>query len=72
MVFYLPITLEKPIMSPEAGLKRMREIFTVHDVFKFDKEDAHILADDLMCAILTQNGYREMVEVFREADKWYA
>ena len=37
-----------------------------------DIEQAHILADKLMCETLESLGYSTGVEVFRELPKWYA
>ena len=42
---------------------------------RFKDEDivlSHVKADNLMCDILTQLGYSSMVNVFKNANKWYA
>lgn len=37
-----------------------------------DPEIAHYEADVLMCELLTELGYSEGVEIFKEMYKWYA
>ena len=37
-----------------------------------DEEDAHVLADALMCEILRELGYGEGVDIFLNMSKWYA
>lgn len=37
-----------------------------------DQEVSHILADDLLCALLTELGYEETVKEFQQLAKWYA
>ena len=37
-----------------------------------DLEATHLQADKLMCALLTELGYGEGIEIFKNADKWYA
>lgn len=39
---------------------------------KYETEDAHILADELMCEVLEQFGYHAGVKVFKEMGKWYS
>jgi hypothetical protein len=61
-------------MTPEEFEKRMRECFPPPpDKGRgYDKEVAHGNADQLMCDLLTELGYGKGVEVFENADKWYA
>lgn len=56
-------------MTPQEFADRMRAIFSEHAK---DKEAAHSVADDLLCEVLREFGYAEGVEVFEEAEKWYA
>lgn len=39
---------------------------------KGDIEQAHSLADDLLCQALLDVGYTEGVEVYKIMEKWYA
>lgn len=38
----------------------------------WDTECSHIDADDILCEMLEDLGYGEIVEMYREIDKWYA
>lgn len=37
-----------------------------------DTEVAHIDADDILCDVLTQLGYKELVDLYEKVKKWYA
>ncbi len=37
-----------------------------------DIEYAHANADKLLCALLEELGYKDVVDVYVEIDKWYA
>lgn len=37
-----------------------------------DAEADHSRADDLLCELLAELGYQEVVEAWRKVDKWYA
>lgn len=37
-----------------------------------DIELAHLDADDILCDVLTQLGYKELVDLYKKVDKWYA
>lgn len=37
-----------------------------------DPEADHCRADDLLCELLTEIGYWEVVEAWRKVEKWYA
>lgn len=43
---------------------------------KFDeeesREDKHIMADDLMCEVLSDLGYDAGVKIFQDMKKWYS
>ena len=45
----------------------MKAIFS-----QMDKEGRHQDADRLMCIVLRKLGYGKGVEIFENADKWYA
>lgn len=38
----------------------------------FDAEHFHGMADNVLCNVLEELGYKDGVEVFRHAEKWYA
>ena len=52
-------------------LNRMKEVKQIYDE-KDDKEEAHILADTVLCDLLESLGYVEIVEEFNSIHKWYA
>ena len=54
-------------ISPEQACIIMTQYF-----IDGDTELGHVKADGLMCDILTQFGYSSMVNVFKNANKWYA
>ena len=37
-----------------------------------DPERAHEYADELLCEILIKEGYKEVVDAFKDVYKWYA
>lgn len=37
-----------------------------------DPEVAHALADDILCDVLTELGYKKLVDLFHEVDRWYS
>jgi hypothetical protein len=39
---------------------------------KGDPEAAHSMADKILCKLLTDLGYSEVVQAFSEVDRWYA
>ncbi len=61
--------MSRVILTPEQFKKQMQAIF---DNEGFDKELAHMDADEFMCDVLTSLGYGEGVEIFKSAPKWYA
>lgn len=38
----------------------------------YDKEEAHIRADNILCEVLEKIGFHDVVNVFHKIDKWYA
>jgi len=57
-------------MSPEEFKLKMIEINKLSEVE--DVEEAHGLADGLMCEVLEQLGYKEGIEIFNQMSKWYS
>lgn len=55
------------MISPGEFAEIMRSIDKV-----LDQERAHIEADELMCDLLSELGYSEGVEVFKDMYKWYS
>ena len=53
-------------MQTEEATVRMRKISDMRDV-----EDRHIAADDLMCRILCEQGYIDLVRIFKNIRKYY-
>jgi hypothetical protein len=51
----------------EKYLKDMQVVETLGD-----EEVAHCLADELLCNLLKELGYEDIVESFNKIDKWYA
>jgi len=51
-------------------IKRMQKINDEYG--SWDIEVAHSRADDLLCEILLEHGYDEVVEIFKNMHKWYA
>lgn len=37
-----------------------------------DTELAHLDADNILCDVLTQLGYKELVDLYEKVNKWYA
>lgn len=37
-----------------------------------DTEMAHSIADDVLCELLTELGYKDVVEEYNKIGKWYA
>lgn len=54
-------------MSREEALSALRECQKYGD-----KELAHIEADQILCTLLTQEGFNDVVDEFTKLDKWYA
>lgn len=50
----------------EKYLKRMIECNN------YEAEYGHIDADNILCELLTELGYKDIVEVFEKLDKWYS
>ncbi len=37
-----------------------------------DHEDAHSDADEILCELLISLGFKELIEIYNEIDKWYS
>ena len=58
--------MEKEVIIKEA-IEKMKEC-----VNNGDTEVAHINADAVHCDVLTQLGYKELVDLYEKVKKWYA
>lgn len=58
--------MEKEVIIKEA-IEKMKECVNNGDI-----EVAHLDADDILCDVLTQLGYKELVDLYKKVDKWYA
>ena len=58
--------MEKEVIIKEA-IEKMKEC-----VNNGDTEVAHINADAVLCDVLTQLGYKELVDLSEKVKKWYA
>ena len=58
--------MEKEVIIKEA-IEKMKEC-----VNNDDTEVAHINADAVLCDVLTQLGYKELVDLYEKVKKWYA
>ena len=38
---------------------------------KYDTDGHHEVAEELLCVVLTQEGYNDLVAWFKSLDKWY-
>ena len=56
------------MISAEEFAKQMKEL---QETCK-DREAVHSKMDTLMCDVLTELGYGEGVEIFKDTDNWYA
>ncbi|WP_181181954.1 MULTISPECIES: hypothetical protein [unclassified Mesorhizobium] len=54
-------------MDREEATKRLRELQGSGDT-----EGAHSQADQVLCDLLTELGFAEVVEEWQEVPKWYA
>jgi hypothetical protein len=50
----------------EKYLKEMKQYIN------YDTEIGHSKADSLLCELLEELGYVELVEIYRNVDKWYS
>lgn len=57
------------MITPETAADMMRLLLERNAK---DEEDSHIDADELLCAILIEQGFEEAVALFKKMDKWYA
>jgi hypothetical protein len=54
-------------MTREEALKELAEIKQNKDT-----EEAHVDADDVLCQMLSDLGYEDVVMAYHQISKWYA
>lgn len=54
-------------MKREQAIKELKEAQS-----NGDQEDAHIIADNILCKLLASLGYADVVEEYKKVSKWYA
>ena len=60
--------LEKEIkMTEEEALERLEDLIEMEDV-----EKAHYLADKVLIDFIRNLGYTEVVDLWKQVEKWYA
>lgn len=59
--------LERVLMTREEALEELKVI--AKDT---DTEVAHVDADDVLCQLLSDLGYNDVVMAYRQIGKWYA
>lgn len=59
--------MAKPPLTGKEVVSKLKELQGC-----FDTESNHILADEILCDLLTQLGYNTVVQEFKKIDKWYA
>jgi hypothetical protein len=55
-------------MTPEEALEKLKDLNNRGS----DPKASHVEADGILCSLLSSMGYEEIVEVFKDIDKWYA
>jgi len=58
---------DKYLPFEENAIRAMKEC-----IDNGDTEVAHGNADDLLCNLLVELGYKKVIDVYNEVDKWYA
>jgi hypothetical protein len=57
-------------MNEELKNKAVLELISLQN--QGDKEMRHVYADDVLCSLLKDLGYSEVVEEYNKIDKWFA
>ena len=55
-------------IGPDDAVRRLQAIIAVDE----DIDRSHEEADELLCQILKQYGYQDLVHLFEEMPKWYS
>lgn len=54
-------------MTKEQAIEKLKYLAT-----RVDIEAAHMEADDVICELLNELGYREVTLAYAQVEKWYA
>ena len=54
-------------MTEEEAIQQLKTI-----QMNNDPEDAHPLADDVLCELLISLGFKDVIEEYNKIHKWYA
>lgn len=54
------------------AMQGIKEKYETNPAYGPDPEMAHIFADDLMCELLSELGYKDGVEIFNSMELWYS
>lgn len=60
---------EKKAPTPEEFKNEMKKIL---ERYEDDPEMFHAAADDYICSVMETLGFEEGIQIFENADKWYA
>jgi hypothetical protein len=44
----------------------------LNEANEHDTEKAHVMADEILCELLTRLGFEDVVNLYNNIDKWYA
>ncbi len=53
-------------------LVRETKVKLIEQGYNNDTESAHVNADNIICYFIEKLGYKEIVDLYNEVDKWYA
>ena len=68
---YIPIKSPKVFAQSMAKIAKMLENNEDPLGRYMDEEEAHMMADELMCNLLETLGYGKAVKIFKNMPKWY-
>lgn len=60
------------IVTEERKKNYIALLKSTREVFEDDTEMAHIQADEIICAVLEELGYKDIVDEYNKIYKWYA
>ena len=55
------------MITPKEAVETLTNLYQEKDL-----EYSHVKADSILCELLDQLGYEEVVEAFKKLPKWYA
>lgn len=54
-------------MPADEAIKEMTNLLSIND-----PEISHSEADKILCKVLRESGYNELIDIYEKVDKWYA